>query len=322
MITDLLRYTRHGYHIDTAFFVSFIFIAICLYVIRRQFSENFTSKIIICAGLLLASVSYILFLPQWAMHHYGLVGIKHVAPIFGLLTGSMLFFLGIVIYRNFFLLWHKVNIIKSLAVAIPAIFAFFFVSRSMTRNLNDTLSMWASASKPLGSWEFIFNDIQPVKDRLPPDAYVLGNAMWRPELRYFLNRRVQIVESMDDFTFKWVNDISRFDKKIKTDVNKLNIDTSDFPHALEALIKSSSYEKYCNAAQTSGYFLFYKRWGEPENGFFPNYLKHEKELMAKSVTMYDWLEKNAIKVSVNKKWRLYKLVRLPPWPSAKNELRL
>jgi hypothetical protein len=59
------------------------------------------------------------------------------------------------------------------------------------------------------------------------------------------------------------------------------------------------------------YFVFLERWGDPDDGFFPNYRENEAELMALSRELQAWLDTNAVKTYSRGKWHVYKLTHGP-----------
>ena len=68
-----------------------------------------------------------------------------------------------------------------------------------------------------------------------------------------------------------------------------------------------------NTPELGTWFIFYERWGEPNNGFLPNFSDGETKGLATSKEMLVWLEGNAEKVRSTGKWHLFRMGKLPPY---------
>ncbi len=217
----------------------------------------------------LANASFILLLPQWAFHHFGLAGIRHLLPTYALIAALVtiealrLTSLGMKSTKPQ-LTQRALNGARTLVFLILG----YQVLTVGAWNLRDSHKFFIESDQH--SWAADFKEIDEVKKDLPSDALVFGNTMWRPEIRYRIGRPAVIAEN----TFNFFE-----------------------------LMKSSAAHI---APYKIRYFLFYERWGDPER-YLPNYAPYQKELEEKSRELFTWLKKNGLEHRQSGRWHLWRI---------------
>jgi hypothetical protein len=115
------------------------------------------------------------------------------------------------------------------------------------------------------SWAPTFDIIRSVVGDIPANAVVLGNAYLRPELTYAVHRYPLVID--------------------------------DPP----AIADNTGFYSDKTAPR---YYLFYQRWGGPDDAFFPNVPENQ---LAKAKALLAYLDQHGDLVRANGRWRLYKI---------------
>lgn len=241
-------------------------VALALLLVIRRRDSLYQRFSLLLLAMALANFSYVLLLPQWALHHFGLGGIRHILPTYALIAGGGLYFA----FREIAELravrgpgWRTAPAFACLVIILAG-FGYL-----LTWNARDVARHWRASENE--TWAVRFAYMDRAAALTPRDAFVMGNAFWRPEPRYRFNRQVELVENLAVAREAWP----------------------------------------AVAPGVPRYFAFFERWGDGDDGFFPNYTASQADLQRASRRLLSWLDANAEFQGSSGRWRVYRMPRPP-----------